>query len=109
MIDLSDGLSRVADDTAIGSVLARYPLWTDSKTKLLEAAKAANVELADWYKTPIHPLAGGQLEAVNYSVGECPVAEEACKMIVSLPTNRGVSRRFISKVSQLLAHTYNGE
>lgn len=102
-MELQGGLSRVKDDVSEGCVLARYPLWSDSKADMLEAAKASNVELADWYKTPVHPLVGEQQAAVNYKEGGCPVAEEACRRIVSLPTNRGVDRRFLAKVERLLS------
>lgn len=99
---LSAGLTRVADDAQPGAVLARYPIWSDAKAELLEAARRSNVELADWYKTPIHPLVGDQQASVNYRSGNCPRAEEACSRIVSLPTNRGVSERFLRKAAELL-------
>lgn len=102
-IDLAAGLHRVAEDSAEGSVLARYPLWSDFKSELLAEAKAANVEMADWYKTPIHPLEGQQQAAANYTTGDCPNAEYACQRIVSLPTNIGVNRRFTAKVRGLLS------
>lgn len=102
-IPLADGISRVAEDDSDGAVLARYPLWSRSKTDLLDAARRANVELADWYRTPVDPLTGLGLRAFNYHEGSCPNAEIACKNIVSLPTNLGVDGRFIAKASALLS------
>lgn len=102
-LSIKDTLSRVSDDRFDNSVLARYPLWSSSKEEILDAAKSANVELADWYRTPIHPLIESQQHAVNYVPGDCPVAERACTRIVSLPTNKGVSPSYLAKVRSLLS------
>ncbi len=104
-IDLAEGLGRVREDTGDDSVLARYPLWSDSKPELLAKARYANVEMADWYKTPVHPLEGKQQNLANYAPGDCPVAEYACERIVSLPTNRGVNSRLTAKAGSLLSST----
>jgi dTDP-4-amino-4,6-dideoxygalactose transaminase len=102
-MQLRAGVSRVSDDGPSGSVLARYPLWVCNKTELLEQAKQHRVEVADWYKTPVHPLSADQLPLANYIPGSCPVAESACKTIVSLPTNRHVSQREIDKIRYLFS------
>ncbi len=102
-IDLSESLSRISEDTVAGSRLARYPLWCSKKQDLLGNARSLNVEIADWYRTPIHPLGGRELATVNYHLGSCPIAELACSKIVSLPTNQGVGPRYLNKVSRLLS------
>jgi len=98
LMQLPDGLTRVWDETFNGSVLARYPLWAEHKGDLLQEAKRRRIELADWYKTPIHPLSANEQPVVNYTPGSCPVAEAACNKIVSLPTNRFVDARELNKI-----------
>ncbi len=76
---------RLPHDSSV--VFARYPLRTPRKRALLEAARRARVELADWYATPVHPLQPGELHAVGYEPGTCPRAERRASEVVSLPTH----------------------
>ena len=103
-IQLSDGLVRVVDENLEGSVLVRYPLWAENKDQLLNEAKRRRIELADWYKTPIHPLSANEQAVVNYMPGSCPVAEAACQKIVSFPTNRHVGVREMDRIRVLLSN-----
>jgi dTDP-4-amino-4,6-dideoxygalactose transaminase len=77
------------------TVFARYPLISKDKHALLEKARKANVELADWYSTPVHPLEKNDLNKVYYNSGSCDNAETRCKQTVTLPTHQAVSRRDI--------------
>lgn len=72
------------------AVFARYPLLANDKDVLLEQARKAKVELANWYSTPIHPLTGKDMELVRYEAGSCPNAEKRCKQVVTLPTHMAV-------------------
>jgi len=75
-------------------VLSRFPLLVSNKTALLAAFARANLELADFFSTPVHPLDGNGLRAVGFEVGSCPVAENTAKHLVSLPLGGKVSRTF---------------
>lgn len=66
-------------------VYSRFPLFVPRKDALLAAACAANLEMAAWYATPVHPLAGDELRLVHYTPGSCPRAEAAAAALVSLP------------------------
>lgn len=83
-------------------VYARYPLRVEDKSKLLVAARKANVELAEWYVSPIHPLEESDWHKVHYMTGTCPNAEQRCDEIVSLPTNSRVSEAYLEEISRLL-------
>ncbi|MBW2078948.1 MAG: DegT/DnrJ/EryC1/StrS family aminotransferase [Deltaproteobacteria bacterium] len=84
------------------AVFARYPLLANDKDMLLEQARKAKVELADWYSTPIHPLTGKELELVRYEAGSCPNVEARCKQVVTLPTYSAVGRRDIDRAIKFL-------
>ena len=76
---------------------ARYPLRAHDKRGLLAAARQANVELAEWFVTPVHPLQGDALRSVNYNSGSCPNAEAMCEQVVSLPTHNRVTDRDVQR------------
>lgn len=84
------------------TVFARYPLLANDKDTLLEQARKAKVELADWYSTPIHPLTGKDLELVRYEAGLCPNAEKRCKQIVTLPTHMAVKEKDVERIVAFL-------
>jgi len=79
-------------------VLTRYPLMTQYKEELVNKAKKHNIELGDWYTTPVHPLKKKELICVHYQIGSCPETEKRCKEVVSLPVNLKVSQRDIDKI-----------
>lgn len=81
------------DDT----VFARYPLLSTNKQDLLLKARKANVELAEWYATPVHPLMGKDLDKVHYIIGSCPNAEQRCLEVVTLPTQQMGTQRYIDR------------
>lgn len=79
------------------SVYCRYPLLAENKEVLLEKARQANVEIAEWYSTPVHPLKGKELALVNYTEGACPNAEKNCGQIITLPTHTKVGRHDLER------------
>lgn len=83
-------------------VYGRYPLRVSEKVEFLAAAKKANLELAEWYVSPIHPLERMDWGKVHYSPGDCPNAEQRCTEIISLPTNNRVSDKYVQAISGLL-------
>jgi dTDP-4-amino-4,6-dideoxygalactose transaminase len=69
------------------AIFARYPLRVPNKAELLEHARASNIELADWYTSPVHPLSKVEWKHVAYSAGSCHRAEQLATEVVSLPTH----------------------
>lgn len=78
----------------------RYPLLAENKEVLLGEARKANIEMAEWYATPVHPLGGRELALVNYTEGECPNAEKRCGQIITLPTHAKVGRSDFERTVQ---------
>jgi len=83
-------------------IYARYPLIAHNKQKLLDEARKANVEIADWYSTPIHPVKSDQWPLIYYKKGLCPNEEKMSKQIVTLPTNKKVTKRDINRTIDFL-------
>lgn len=79
------------------AVYVRYPLRVSDKPAWLARAREQNVELADWYSTPIHPLGPAEWTSVGYEAGSCPEAEKRCGEVVTLPTHRGTSARDVDR------------
>ena len=77
-------------------------MFVPRKESLLDAACAANLEMAAWYATPVHPLAGNELRLVHYTPGSCPRAEEAAAALVSLPVNPKVTPAFQDRLVDLI-------
>jgi perosamine synthetase len=80
----------------------RYPILVGNKTELLKQARNANIELSEWYATPVHPLKPDSYRTVYYEASSCGNAEERCKQIVTLPTNERVSKRDVDKIVSFL-------
>lgn len=98
----SDAISHPVLKSGNDAIFARYPLLSSNKPDVLSMARKANVELAEWYATPIHPLMGKDLEKVHYRIGSCPNAEKRCAEVVSLPTHQMVSQRDIDETLNFL-------
>ena len=81
---------------------ARFPVWVRKKADLLTHAQGENIEIAEWYNTPVHPLEGADAEKVGYEWGSCENAERACGRIISLPVHRRVRMSFVDKACRLL-------
>ena len=83
-------------------VYARFPLWIDEKQQLLLAARKHNIEIAEWYATPIHPLEPHEWGAVGYQAGSCSEAERAARRIISLPTHEKTSPDNVNRITDFL-------
>ena len=79
-------------------VYARYPLFVEDKADVLKSARNKNIEISDWYASPAHPLTSNEWKLIFYDQGSCPVAESACKAIISLPTHEKTSSHDLSKI-----------
>jgi len=98
----SDNVShpRLLSDSDV--VFVRYPILLADKQSTLEKARRANIEMADWYSTPVHPLSTPDWHLVNYEAGSCPNAERRCQEIVTLPTHSSVGTSYITRASRFL-------
>jgi dTDP-4-amino-4,6-dideoxygalactose transaminase len=67
-------------------VLVRYPVGVADKDRAVAMAPGAKVELGTWFECPLHPEET-PMELYGYTQGLCPVAEEACRHVVNLPTH----------------------
>ncbi|MBS1715441.1 MAG: DegT/DnrJ/EryC1/StrS family aminotransferase [Armatimonadetes bacterium] len=82
-------------------VYARFPLLAADKERLLARAEEARVEVADWYRTPVHPLERREWGAVGLEPGSCPRAEKLSDEIVSLPLSLKVTDEDVRKTLAL--------
>lgn len=96
------GITHLSIPPNVDAVFGRYPLIVEQKAALIAGAKRAKVELADFYATPVHPLAGDALRSVNYEPGSCANAEWISSRIVSLPTGPQVDQRQIDRAVEYL-------
>lgn len=94
----SDKVSHLKFSLNKETVFVRYPLIAKNKNKLLDEAQKANIELAEWYTTPIHPLKDEELRKVHYISTSCPNAEKYAQRIVTLPTHGSVGNRDVSRI-----------
>lgn len=93
----ASGVHHIPIPEGVDPVFGRYPLIVDRKAAIIEGARDAKVEVADFYATPIHPLKGPDLRRVNYEPGSCPEAELLSGRIVSLPTGPQVTPKQVEK------------
>jgi perosamine synthetase len=100
----SDRIGRLATDVAERRAIAhRYSAWLRERG-LTAAADAvrAGVDLGDWFVSPIHPVTE-RLDRWAYAAGTAPIAEQACRAIVNLPTDPDLGADGIDRVLEFLA------
>ena len=83
-------------------ILLRYPVVVEDKAAVLRSAQAHNVEISDWYASPVHPYTGRDLARLGYTPGSCPNAEALSRSVVTLPINLRVSDAVLQKTIRLL-------
>ncbi|MBI4360110.1 MAG: DegT/DnrJ/EryC1/StrS family aminotransferase [Candidatus Jacksonbacteria bacterium] len=84
-------------------VYTRYPILVRNKQQLLDKAQQQNIEIGDWYMSPIHPLQKKDWAKVGYQNGSCPVAEDVCTKLVHLPTYENIKKKDIARICDLIA------
>lgn len=72
--------------------MLRYAVRVPDKAAFLARAKRLHLPVGDWFVSPLHPVTGN-LGQWGYQAGQCPVAEQACREVVNLPTDRMLSQR----------------
>ncbi len=96
------GLSTAVVPAGCDPVWLRYPLRVGNKEALLAAARRAQVELGDWFLSPVHPNRVNW-EASAYAAGSCPEAEHAAREIVNLPTHDRLDAAEIARIVAFVA------
>jgi dTDP-4-amino-4,6-dideoxygalactose transaminase len=85
-------------------VLVRYPVRVADKARAVAEAPSRGVEIGTWFECPLHPIET-PLEQYDYRLGQCPVAEQACREVVNLPThpraNEATARRSVEFVARI--------
>lgn len=80
------GWTPPAIPPAMDPVLVRYPVRVADKARAIAEAPGRGVEIGTWFECPLHPIET-PLEQYDYQPGQCPVAEQACREVVNLPTH----------------------
>jgi perosamine synthetase len=87
------------------TILLRFPLEVENKTRLLKESAHAGIELGSWFETPLHPLPLADHHLVDYQLGSCPVAESTANKVVNLPLHERVSLSDADRIVQfVLSH-----
>jgi perosamine synthetase len=77
-------------------VFLRYPIWV-SDNRTVQGQKRIELEIGNWFKSPVYLCDDDSWDAVHYQAGSCLVAEDTTRRIINLPTH--------SKVPYGAAHT----
>ena len=96
------GLPTVAVPAGADPVWLRYPVRVGNKAQLLAAARAARIELGDWFLSPVHPNPDAW-ELAAYRAGSCPQAERASGEVINLPTHAGLDAAEIARIVTFVA------
>lgn len=86
-----------------GTIYLRYPLQVKDRFNLLEEARKQNIEVGNWFYSPVHPLLEDELKMVHYKKGACPVAEAVSERIITLPIYNKVSQRHVKRTMNFLS------
>ena len=79
----------------------KYPLLVSDRKLFLQLAEKNQVEMGDWFLSPIHPVTEN-LECWKYIPGSCKIAERVSSQIVNLPTNRSTGEKQLKAIFDFL-------
>lgn len=79
----------------------KYPLLVKDRKLFFELAATKNIELGDWFISPIHPITE-QFHLWQYDYGKFPIAEYVSAQIVNLPTHIDMSPKAVERVLSFL-------
>ena len=98
---IGSGLSAAVEPADQEHTFLRYPLRVTDRPRFIASAEKAQVDLGDWFVSPIHP-ASDQLERWGYLAGTAPNAERACGEIVNLPTDPTLGDTDVERVIEFM-------
>lgn len=81
------------------SIYLRYPVRVSDQKKVLTLAKKQGIILGDWYLASVVP---GDPDTFGYQTGSCPVAEQAAKEVINLPTHISIKAKQAKKICTLI-------
>lgn len=96
------GISLIHQPDQASTVFARYPLRVQDKPGLLREARRKNIELAEWYATPVHPVPSSHGNRIGFDSESCPEAENRTRELVSLPLHQRVTEQDIDRSIEFL-------
>ena len=79
----------------------KYPLLVKDRKLFFELAAKKNIELGDWFISPIHPITE-QFHLWQYDYGKFPIAEYMSAQIVNLPTHIDMGPKAVERVLSFL-------
>ncbi len=82
-------------------VLVRYPVRVADKPRAVAEAPRNLVEIGTWFECPLHPIET-PMEQYGYREGMCPVAEQACREVVNLPTHRRADEKTAQRTVEFI-------
>ncbi len=82
-------------------VILRYPVRIKNKAVVLAEARRQQVQLGDWFLSPIHPNLD-HWENAGYKKGTCPVAEAISATTINIPIGPRISEREIERTIRFL-------
>jgi perosamine synthetase len=74
-----------------------YTIRTPRRDEILNLAKKEKIILGNWFSGAVSPKEVN-LKAVNYKIGDCPIAEKVGKQSLNLPTHQGISIQDAEKI-----------
>jgi dTDP-4-amino-4,6-dideoxygalactose transaminase len=72
--------------------MLRYTIRVANRNQLLAKARKLHIPVGDWFGSPLYPVMG-DLSRWGYQAGQCPVAEQACREVINLLTDKPLSER----------------
>lgn len=100
------GYSPLALDSRFEPVLFKYPLLSNNKKEIFEAAPQARIELSYIFASPLYPhdaRMAARWRSFGYRQGMCPISEDVADRIVALPVHTKIQARDIEKITAFLA------
>jgi perosamine synthetase len=79
----------------------KFPILVKNRALFIELAERNNIELGDWFLSPIHPITSN-FEVWKYSVGKNPIAEKISTHCVNLPTQLNVDELYLKRILKFL-------
>lgn len=79
-----------------------YPMRVSNKNEILSLAVQKNIELGNWFTSSLHRQNMG-LTKFGYKKGSCPIAEQASKQVINLPTHTRITRLYASHILDFIS------
>lgn len=89
------------DDPAAPGIYLRYTVHAPDPQTLHRAARKHHIYLGNWYDAPIVPR-NSDYNAVHYTPGQCPVAEQQAATSINLPTHPKVTLADAEKIVRIV-------